>query len=84
MNREVATGKPLVKLIVKGPVVDLPAGTVTVISGGCHVVPPAWPEPFIAVQVAPGAAATQFHPHIGTMLPSWRVVDWLVAVRLTD
>ena len=71
----------------------LPTGTV--IKGGCHgvvvVVPTitvVWARPFIALQVAPPAAAAvpvpHIQPHMGTMLPSGRVVVCRVAVRVTD
>jgi hypothetical protein len=73
ITTEDSTGRLLVRLMVKLPVVT-PLAKGTVISGGCHAAPPPWADPFNATQLPVAAlAASQVHPHMGTVLPSGRV-----------
>jgi hypothetical protein len=73
-------------LIVKLPVAELPDGSETTMSGGCHI-PAVCGWPFMALQVAPAVAALvpvpHAQPHIGATLPSGSVAVWRVAVRYT-
>ena len=83
ITTEDSTGRLLVRLMVKLPVVT-PLAKGTVISGGCHAAPPACADPFNATQLPVAAlAASQVHPHMGTVLPSGRVAIWRDAVRVT-
>ena len=80
MVRDVSTGRLLARVMVRVPVVA-PVAKGTVMSGGCQgvavtvpTVTVVWADPFIAVQVAGAVTAPQTHPHMGTVLPSGRVV----------
>jgi len=56
------------------PEVVTPLAKGTVIRGGCHAAPPPCADPFNATQLPVAAlAASQVHPHMGTVLPSGRV-----------
>jgi hypothetical protein len=70
---DVSTGRLFVSVIVRLAVVA-PAANGTVISGGCQAVAAVCAEPFNAEQVAGAPTAPQVHPHIGTVLPSGKVV----------
>jgi hypothetical protein len=83
--REVGTGRPFPSVIVKLVLL------VTVIKGGCQLVPLCGRNAPLAsvfkdVQVAfTGAVAVlQNRPHMGTTCPSGRVTVVRCAVRLTD
>jgi len=73
MVKDVSTGRLFVSVTVRLAVLA-PETNGTAISGGCQAAPPACADPFSAVQAAGATTAPQFHPHIGTVLPSGRVV----------